>query len=206
MQKDYVSPLYDEPFDYNRYYVLRLYFSACSSDDPHYSPPTHEYPYPYPQKPTNPWKPIPIPTETHTHRCGYGFLWVRVWVWFEIPRGYPRYSLDIGWLETIAVELIAYVLEAERIHDVVVIVHSDNQGTIGAMDKGRSPNTHINLSIQRTYSVLCPNFITFSFEYIQSELNPADSLSRGKMGPPQDRLDLSFKLPVELSPILIHAI
>jgi hypothetical protein len=73
------------------------------------------------------------------------------------------------------------------------------------MTKGRSPNTHINLSIQRTYSVLCPNFITFTFKYIPSEENPADPLSRRELGLPQDRMDLSFTLPPELKPIFIYA-
>ena len=120
----------------------------------------------------------------------------------------PEWKLpgrDIGWLETVAAELVVYILEARDIHDSTVIIHSDNQGTIGSMTKGRSPNPHINLSIQRTYSVLCPNFITFDFKYIPSEENPADPLSRGELGPPQDRMNLFFQLPPELEPIFVYA-
>ena len=136
---------------------------------------------------------------------GIGIIVEGKWLALQHKPSWKVPGRDIGWLETVAVELMAYILEAKGIHDSTVIAHSDNQGTIGSMTKGRSPNSHINLSIQRTYSVLCPNFITFDFKYIPSELNPADSLSRGELGPPQDRMDLSFKLPPELETIFIHA-
>ena len=136
---------------------------------------------------------------------GIGIIVAGKWLALQHKASWKVPGCDIGWLETIAVELIAYILEARGIRDASVTAHSDNQGTIGSMTKGRSPNSHINLSIQRTYSVLCPNFITFDFKYIPSELNPADSLSRGELGPPQDRMNLPFKLPPELEPIFIHA-
>ncbi|EEB89680.1 hypothetical protein MPER_12196 [Moniliophthora perniciosa FA553] len=41
-----------------------------------------------------------------------------------------------------------------QLEDVRLLVHSDNQGTIGAVNKGRSPNSWINLSVRRLYSTL----------------------------------------------------
>ena len=136
---------------------------------------------------------------------GIGIIVEGKWLAFQHKPSWKVPGRDIGWLETVAVELIAYILEARGIHDSAVTVHSDNQGTIGSMIKGRSPNTHINLSIQRTYSVLCPNFITFNFNYISSADNPADPLSRGESGRPKDRMNLSFMLPPELEPIFTYA-
>ena len=86
-----------------------------------------------------------------------------------------------------------------------ILIHSDNQGTIGSMHKGRSPNYHINLSIRRTYNILSSLFITPELEYIASALNPADPISRGETGPLNKRLHTSFKLPEELHHVFIDA-
>jgi hypothetical protein len=136
---------------------------------------------------------------------GIGIIVQGKWAAFELIPTWKIPGRDICWLETIAVEIIAYILEAMGIRDTTVVIHSDNTGTIGSMDKGRSPNVHINLAIRRTYSVFCPNFISPSFIYIASESNPADPLSRGEPGPLHDRLGLSFKLPDELSCNFVNA-
>lgn len=136
---------------------------------------------------------------------GIGIIVDGKWLALQHKPSWKIPGRDIGWLKTVAVELIAYILEAKGIHNSFIIVHSDNQGTIGSMTKGRSPNFHINLSIQRTYSILCPNFITFLFKYIASEKNPADPLSRGELGPSQDKMNLQLALPPELKSIFTHA-
>ena len=91
------------------------------------------------------------------------------------------------------------------IRESIIIIHSDSQGTIGSMDKGRCPNFHINLAIRRTYSVLCSRLITPAFSYVPTNQNPADPLSRGVLGPPQDKLNCFFTLPEELDDIFINA-
>ena len=70
------------------------------------------------------------------------------------------------------------IKEAIGIRESTILIRSDNKGTIGSLDKGRSPNIHINLSIRRIYTVLRPNFITLSFLYVPSEDNLADPFSR----------------------------
>jgi hypothetical protein len=136
---------------------------------------------------------------------GIGIIIGGKWFAFRLQPSWKIPGRDICWLETVAVELASYILEAMGIRECTVLVHSDNEGTIGSMDKGRSPNVHINLSIRRTYTVLCPSFITLSFSYIPSKDNPADPLSRGVLGLPHDRLDVSFKVPDELLDIFIDA-
>jgi hypothetical protein len=39
-------------------------------------------------------------------------------------------------LEGVALELLIYMLEEQKIYDAHILLHSDNQGIIGAFDKG----------------------------------------------------------------------
>jgi hypothetical protein len=135
---------------------------------------------------------------------GIGLLVDGKWKAFRLEDDWKIEGRDICWLETLAVEFIAYILEAMDIRDCQVVIHSDNQGTIGSMGKGRSPNFHINLAVRRTYSVLSSLFVTPSFIYIPSEENPADPISRGELGNPADTLDVAFELPGELADIFSH--
>jgi hypothetical protein len=82
--------------------------------------------------------------------------------------------------------------------NVTLLIHSDNQGTIGSLGKGRSCNFHINLSVRRIYVVLASHLITPELVYIASENNPADPISRGELGSPETRIITSFRLPDEL--------
>ena len=136
---------------------------------------------------------------------GIGILIQGKWLALQLSPTWKIPGRDICWLESIAVELLVYILEMRGIQETTVIIHSDSQGTIGSMDKGRCPNFHINLAIRRTYSVLCPNLITLSFSYIPSDQNPADPLSRGVLGPPQDKLNCLLTLPEELDDIFVNA-
>ena len=96
-----------------------------------------------------------------------------------------------------------YILEAMGIANTTLLIHSDNQGTIGSLGKGRSRNFHINLSIRRSYIVLASQFITPELVYITSENNPADPISRGELGPTDSRIAVSISLPDELRSILL---
>lgn len=136
---------------------------------------------------------------------GIGIVIENKWLAFRLAPSWKIKGRNICWLETVAVELIVYILEAKGIHEATILVRSDNQGTIGSLDKGRSHNIHFNLSIRRTYSILCSNFISLSFLYVPSEENLADPLSRGELGAPQNKLDIAFKLPDELTCIFTDA-
>ena len=121
------------------------------------------------------------------------------WAAFRLTDTWKIPGRDICWLETVAIELLVYFLEARGLHDVRLLIHSDNKGTIGALDKGRSCNHHINASVGRTYAVLLPLFITPEIIYVASADNLADPISRGEPGLPGWQIFPSFSLPPELN-------
>lgn len=91
---------------------------------------------------------------------GIGVLISGDWATFRLLDGWKIPGRDICWLETLAIEFAVYLLEARGARNASILIHSDNQGTMGAVDKGRSGNHHINSSIRRIYSVLFPLHIS----------------------------------------------
>jgi len=136
---------------------------------------------------------------------GIGILVEDRWLAFQLVSNWKSEGRDICWLETLAVEFVVYIIEAMNICNCRVLIHSDNQGTIGSMGKGRSANYHINLSVRRTYATLASLFVTPILEYIASADNPADPISRGESGPPHLALTTPFTLPMELQHLFINA-
>jgi hypothetical protein len=135
---------------------------------------------------------------------GIGIVFDGTWTAIQLSPSWKIPGRDIYWLETLAVEFVAYILEARGFRNCSVVIYSDNQGTIGSIHKGRSSNVDINLSVRRTCGVLIPHFITSVLIYIPSEDNPADPLSRGKPGPPHTKLT-DLKLPPELTKFFSNA-
>ena len=130
---------------------------------------------------------------------GIGIVIGEHWAPFRLSPSWKTPGKDICWLETVAVEILFYFLESMGIRESRILVHSDNQGTIGALGKGRSSNSHINLSVRRTYVVLMDLLITPELHYIESEANPADPISRGEPGPVGKQIVPAFTLPEELA-------
>jgi len=85
---------------------------------------------------------------------GIGIIVSGRWFALKLHTDWKTEGRDICWLETIAIEILVYILEAMGMGNTRLIIYSDNQGTIGSFDKGRSRNFHINLSVRRTYAVL----------------------------------------------------
>lgn len=134
---------------------------------------------------------------------GIGILWGKQWAaWKSLP-GWESTGRKIGWLEGVAVELAAYLLEAKGVRNTHVLIHSDNQGVIGAFNKGSSANIQVNLSIQRVGACLLALNNQLKLEYISTEKNPADPISRGALSnlDPTMRLP-DIELPQELRPYL----
>ena len=109
---------------------------------------------------------------------GIGIIIQGRWAAFRLHPDWKTQGRDICWLETLALELLIYFLDAMGVCDAHLLIHSDNTGAIGALDKGRSPNYHINLSVRRMYTVLVSRFITHHLKHVSSEDNPADPISR----------------------------
>lgn len=135
---------------------LRWWFNTLSS--PSIARPLH---------PRGPLRDLGLYVDASTS-WGIGIVIGGLWASFELSPTWKVYGRDICWLETVAIELLVYFLETMDFRDIHLLIHSDNQGTIGAMGKGRSSNSHINLSIRRTYLVLMDLFITPNIIYIQS--------------------------------------
>lgn len=135
---------------------------------------------------------------------GIGFVLKGQW---DAWRGIGDWNTEgrhIGWLEAIALELVIYAIEEAGYHDAYLRVHSDNQGVIGAFDKGRSRNAHMNLSIRRAHYVLAARNLTLLLTYVPSALNPADPLSRGALGVAESRVMSHFDLPLDLTLYFQH--
>jgi len=135
---------------------------------------------------------------------GIGVIIGGQWVAFHLAPDWKIPRRDICWLETLAVEFAVYFLEEMGFHDSRLLIHSDNQGTIGAVDKGRSSNVPIKIAVRRTYTVLAAISVSIDVNYIVSADNLADPISRGILGPLSLRLNFSFNLPEELSLVFIQ--
>ena len=135
---------------------------------------------------------------------GIGIIIGDNWASFQLSSVWKVPGRDICWLETLAIELLVYFLEAMGLQHCRLLIHSDNQGTIGALEKGHSPNSHINLSVRRTYLVLSDLSISPEIVYIESIANPADPISCGEPGPAGKQIFPTFKLPEELSDCFLH--
>lgn len=135
---------------------------------------------------------------------GIGILIGGCWAAFKLKEDWKIPGRDICWLETVAIELLVYYLESMDFHDAYLLLHSDNTGTIGAHDKGRSANYWINMSVRRTWAVLGALHIETKINYIESAENPADPISRGDLGLLEDKLPLPFLLPLELEDVLFY--
>jgi hypothetical protein len=131
---------------------------------------------------------------------GSGAGW-DAWALTDKPRSPFQH---IGWLEAVAVELALHVLVARGVHSSHILIYSDNQGVIGAWNRGRGRNPEINLSIRRAELLAHEHAIALSFNFVDSEDNLADPISRGILGPVEQHLASSFPLPVDLRPFLRH--
>jgi hypothetical protein len=150
-----------------------------------------------PLRPRGPLRDLGLYVDASTS-WGIGISIGDEWAAFRLSPSWKIPGRDICWLETIAVELLVYFLESKGIRDSYLLIHSDNQGTIGALEKGRSGNIHINLAIRRTHLALMDLSITIQTAYIESHANPADPISRGEPGLSGKQLFPTFELPLEL--------
>jgi hypothetical protein len=95
---------------------------------------------------------------------------------------------DIGWLESLAVELAASWFASLGIQDADLLVHWDKTYVIDGYKKGRSRNESRDAYIRRISSTLMPNNLTITPVYVPSAMNLADPFSRGVLGSRDDYL------------------
>lgn len=126
---------------------------------------------------------------------GVGLKFGDRWDAWRLRPGWKGPSRDIGWLECLAIELLVLHLETMGLRDCRIKLLSDNQGIIGAYNKGRSRNPEVNFSIRRFMHILDCLQISLEVSYVRSEDNPADPISRGELGPKDLQLLPSISLP-----------
>jgi len=156
-----------------------------------------------PLRPRGPLQDLGLYVDASTS-WGIGIIIGDSWASFQLSPDWKVPGRDICWLETLAIELLTYFLEQMGLHNCRLLIHSDNQGTIGALDKGRSPNSHINLSVRRMYIVLSALSISPDIVYVESADNPADPISRGEPGEAGKHMLPTFMLPEELSNCFLY--
>lgn len=133
---------------------------------------------------------------------GIGMTLGGKWNAWTLQDGWKGQGRDIGWLEAVAVELAILTLFELGWKNACVLIHSDNQGVIGAFNRGRSRNFHVNLCIRRSEAIsMCSN-VTHILSYVESARNKADAISRGEIRSRTLRLP-SVSLPEELQPYIL---
>jgi hypothetical protein len=98
--------------------------------------------------------------------------------WQDVGDGTRR---EIGWAEFVAVELAVFFLTSRyNMKQKHILIHSDNQGVMGAWNAQRSSNVEWNAVLMRIIQMLGEVEGFISIEYVRSEENPADAVSRGR--------------------------
>lgn len=130
---------------------------------------------------------------------GIGIIIDGRWAAWKLVPGCKGNGRDIGWAEMIAIELTTLHLTELSYRDTDLILHSDNMGVIGAVQRG---NFEVNLSIRRTALACCASNILILPQYVNTSDNLADPVSRGILGPASSRLPILTMLPKELHAFL----
>lgn len=133
---------------------------------------------------------------------GIGILINNKWAAFRISTSAFSNKFAIGWAEMVAVELAVSFLCSAHPRNSHFLLHSDNQGVIGAINSSFSRGASQNASLSRLCSTLLNHNSFLSTAYIRSQDNPADPISRGILPPLASRLNTKIKLDTELVPLL----
>lgn len=133
---------------------------------------------------------------------GVGILINDKWAaWRFLPSALSQ-TRGIGWAEMIAVELAVSLLCSVHPLRSHFLIHSDNQGVIGAIDSSFSRGATQNASLCCLSSTLLNHESFLSTSYIRSSSNPADPISRGILPTTASRIRTKLNLDPSLVPYL----
>lgn len=135
---------------------------------------------------------------------GIGILINGKWAAWKFTSNALQDGRAIGWAEMVAIELAVSLLCAVHPNQSHFLIHSDNQGVIGAINSSFSRGAAQNSSLSRLSKTLLHHDSFISTTYIKSSLNPADPLSRGKLPSNLLRLNTSVRLHNDIEPFLIR--
>jgi len=135
---------------------------------------------------------------------GIGILFDSFWAaWHLIPDWHGP-SHDIGWLESLAIELTAIAIISQGVRHSHYLIQSDNEGAIASFRKGRSRNFMSNLCIRHTALITHEASVSLDFLYVPSAENLADPISRGSFPSPTLALPNPPALPSSVIPFFLH--
>src|SRR5882724_12013621 len=104
---------------------------------------------------------------------GIGIVIGKHWATWHLREGWKTGDRDIGWAESVALELVVLWLVTQDFADCEVAIKGDNTGVIGPFNKGCSRNVSRNAAIQRMVASLVPLNITVLPVYVASVVNSA---------------------------------
>jgi hypothetical protein len=79
----------------------------------------------------------------------------------------------------VAIELAARTLTTAKVTNAHVVIHSDNQGVVGALRAGFSRGVQQNHILREVVRIMQDHSLWLSVEYVSTHDNPADKPSRG---------------------------
>ena len=135
---------------------------------------------------------------------GIGLVVRGCWAAWNPLLGCKVANQDIGWDETIVMELMLLWMVSAGFHDTKIVVHGNNMGVLGALKKGRSKNVACNLSICQMARTMVPANILLNPMYVTFEANLADACSCGEFGSVEMCLLVLFALPAALTPFVLN--
>lgn len=113
---------------------------------------------------------------------------------------------NIGWAEMVAVEICVYYIAQLYPHGSHIIIHSDNQGVLACVRNQCSRGRHTNSSIQRMSYFLLSHNLHITGQYVATDNNIADPISRGSFPSSSKRLLPTFSVPDALQRFLTRLI
>lgn len=133
---------------------------------------------------------------------GIGLVLNGRWLAWEFKAGWKSDGRDIGWAEMVAVELATRTLAAGGWQGKHVILHSDNQGVVGALAAGRSRGTQQNQILRRIVDLFHSSGIWVTTKWVPTKENPADAPSRGAFASRESLLTHPPAIPRHLLPYI----
>jgi len=137
-----------------------------------------------------------------TTSWGIGLVVKGHWAAWKLVEGWRAADHDIGWVETIAMEVALLWILVAGFRKVNILIHGNNMGVLGMLNKGRSRNAASNLLICQMALAMAPKSILVEPIYVTSERNLADACSHGEFGSADMHLLVLFALPDVLTPFI----
>lgn len=137
---------------------------------------------------------------------GIGLVIEEKWLAWEYRPHWQSKERHIGWSEMVVVELMLCTLVSSGFRKVCVCLRSDNGGVVGALKKGCSRGSEINLILRKVIELMQEYEIWIDCVWISTHDNPADAPSRGKFPPRKQLHSHPPSLPWHLKPYFFNLV